>query len=140
MKVVSEPLCSRERQSTTQDTDRENCPGHRTQIKKIAGQWIKGCQGNCWTAAFIWLKSFLNSKPLTYNFILLIKRVGWKWNLRWSVRTHTRCLLRSPAIWIKHPPVKIQFLSLLVGLVVTGSTNTNFSSFKIILSFQWKLN
>ena len=31
IKMVSEPLCSRERWSTTQDTDKENHPGHRTE-------------------------------------------------------------------------------------------------------------
>ena len=66
------------------------------------------------TAVFIWLTSFLNSKTLTYTFLLLIKRVGLKWNLR-SVRAQTHRLLRSPALWIKRPQRFIQSLSPLTG-------------------------
>ena len=34
------------------------------------------------TVAFIWFAFPLNSNPLTYSFLLLIKRVGLKWNWR----------------------------------------------------------
>ena len=125
IKVVSKPLYSRGRQYATQDTDKENHPGHRTQLKEITGQWTKGCEGYRWTAAFIWLTSFLNSKSLTYTFFplefqtpylpfLLIKRAGLKWNLRWSLRVYN--LLSSQITGhLNKIPIKIQSLSLLIG-------------------------
>ena len=114
-------------------------PRHRTQIKKITGQEMKGCEGNCQTAVFIWLISFLNSKFLTYTFspwipdplpILLppYKKARLKGNIRWSVRAHTRCLLRSPAIWIKRP-WRLNPCLCWLGLVATGSMNSSFSGY-----------
>ena len=82
---------------------------------------------NCWTA-FIWLTSFLNSKSLTYMFFLPIKMAGLKGNARWSFRVITWCLFRLLVIWIKL--TKWFHLCLyLLGLVVMGSTNADFSSF-----------
>ena len=39
IKVVSKPLCSGERQSTAQDTDKDNHPGNRTQGTDKENDW-----------------------------------------------------------------------------------------------------
>ena len=86
--------------STDHDTDNDHWPGCR---------WKND-------AAFIWLTFPLNSKPLTYTFLLLIKKVGLKWNLRQSVRVHPS---HPPPSQIadcpNNVPIKIQSLSLLIG-------------------------
>ena len=52
IRKVSEPLCSREETSSLR--------------KKIKNHQMKGCWENCWTATFVRLTFFLNSKPLTF--------------------------------------------------------------------------
>ena len=110
-KMVSEPLCSRVR-----------CPPLRTQIKNHRSTDERMLQ------LFIWLTFFLNSKPLTHTFLLLIKRVILKWNIRRSVRVYNLPPFQIPS-HLNTVPLKIQSLSLLIGLVVTGSTNGTISSF-----------
>ena len=83
---------------TTQDTEKDHCPGHR--IKDVA--------------AFIWLTFSLNSIPLTYTFLLLIKSVNLKWNLRRSVRV-CNPLSSQIASHLNKVPIKIESLSLLIG-------------------------
>ena len=91
--------CKQSRQYLSLCAAGGGCPPPRTQIT-IA-------------AAFIWLTSPLNSKPLTYTFVL-IKRVSLKWNLGWSARAHN-----PPASQItdhlNKVPIKIQSLSLLMA-------------------------
>ena len=77
-------------------------PGHRTQIKKMTGQRMKGCQGNCWTAA-------LSDWPLSWIPDLLLfppyKEAGLKGNIRPSVKVHNppssqiTGLLNKAPIW-----------------------------------------
>ena len=33
--------------SESRNSDKENRRGHKTQIKKMTSQWMKGCWGNC---------------------------------------------------------------------------------------------
>ena len=131
MEKVSEPLCSRERHPTTQDTGDKtqirNCPGHR-----CPGHRIKNHQsanermlGNCWAAASIRWTSFLNSKSLIYtfppefetpflHFFLLIKKTGFKCNVRQPFRTHNPPYSQI-AGHLNKSHTKIQSLSLLLG-------------------------
>ena len=65
-------------------------------------------------ADFIRLTFPINSKPLTYTFLLLTKRVGLKWNVRQSVRVHN--LLSSQITGhLNKVPIKSHPLSLLNG-------------------------
>ncbi|KAF6131030.1 hypothetical protein HJG60_007932 [Phyllostomus discolor] len=83
-KVVSEPLCSRQRQSAAQDTDKENLPGHRPQIKQITSQQSdERMLGKLPDCSFYLINLFpesqipshtffpLNSRPLTCTFFSL---------------------------------------------------------------------
>ena len=131
--LVSEPLCSRERCPAAQDTDEENHPGtgHRTQIEN---HWSmdERILGNCQTAAFTWLTSFLNSKPLPTLFPPY-KKASLIGNVRWSARVHNALSSQMLAIWIKRPRRFNPCLCSLVP-VVTGSTNAGFSSFTYFVS------
>ena len=64
-------------------------------------------------AAFTWLTFPLNSKPLTYTFLLLVKRVGLKWKLRRSLSVHNP----PPQIagHLSKAPTKIQSLPVRIG-------------------------
>ena len=95
--------------------------GHRTQIKKITSQQMKGYEGNCQTAAFIWLATFLTLKSLTYTFspwipnplstiLPLMKKSCLEGNGRWSVRAQTHSEITSH---LNKAPIKIRSLSLL---------------------------
>ena len=102
--------------TTTQDTDTDYCPG----------------QESC---------SFLN--PILFpefqtpylHFVLLIKRATLKWNLRQSVRVQTHSLLRSLAIWIRHPERFNPCLCLL-GLVC----DRQHECWSFLVSLRIKLN
>ena len=86
---------------------------------------MRGCQGNCQTAAFISLTSFLNSKSLTYHFPPY-KKAGSKGNLRRSVRVRNMWSSQITS-HLSKVPIKIQSLSLLIGS--SSVRQHNFSSF-----------
>ena len=77
---------------------------------------------------FIWLTFSLNSKPFTYTFLLLIKRVNLKQNVRQSVRVYN---LPSSQIasHLNKAPIKIQSLFLLIGFGSDRQTNVSFFGF-----------
>ena len=56
----------------------------------------------------------LNSKPLSYTFLLLMKRVSLKWKLRRSVRVQNPPSSQI-ASHLSKAPIKIQSLVLLIG-------------------------
>ena len=63
---------------------------------------------------FIWLNFSLNYQPLAYIFLLLIKRVSLKWNVRRSLKVHNP-LSSQIAGHLNTVPIGIQSLSLLIG-------------------------
>ena len=109
IEIVTEPLCSGKRRPSDQDADKQS--------------QMKGCQGNCLTAAFIWLTSFLNSKSFICTFFPLnsksltlfplFKKAGLKGKVRWSVRVHNP-LSSQIAGHLSEVPIKIQPPSLLI--------------------------
>ena len=103
----------------TQDT------GHRTRWK-ITSPLRKGCEGNCWSAALVWLTSLLNSRSPTYTFYSPwipsplptlfppYEKPALKGNVRWSDRVHNPPSSQI-AGHVTEAPIKIPSLSLLIG-------------------------
>ena len=104
--VISMPLCSRERQSSAQDTDLKNHPEHRTQNMDKDNHWsvderMLGKLPNC---SFYLINLFPEFQISYLHFCPRIKKAGLKGHLRQSVRVHT--YLPSSqllAFWIKLP-------------------------------------